>query len=134
MQLEKNKVLYYVILFIVMAIFTPVGFVILGSFYKAIEHRTITNIIVWIIVMCICYYIYYGLHWLFKIIFKRKKINKPKIFDVWAIVFGSTIVTIICWLIDEDGYLFVDIVWGVATLIGLGQFVVPLFIKKIKKG
>ena len=134
MQLEKNKILYYVILFVAMSIFTSIGFVILGSFYKAIEHKTITNIIVWIIVMCICYYIYYGLHWLFKIIFKRKKINKPKIFDVWAIVFGSTIVTIICWLIDEDGYLFVDIVWGVATLIGLGQFVVPLFIKKIKKG
>lgn len=134
MQLEKNKILYYVILFVAMSIFTSIGFVILGSFYKAIEHKTITNIIVWIIVMCICYYIYYGLHWLFKIIFKRKKINKPKIFDVWAIVFGSTVITIICWLIDEDGYLFVDIVWGVATLIGLGQFVVPLFIKKIKKG
>lgn len=134
MQLEKNKILYYVILFVAMSIFTPIGFVILGSFYKAIEHRTITNVIVWITVMCICYYIYYGLYWLFKIIFKNKKINKPKIFDVWAIVFGSTVITIICWLIDEDGYLFVDIVWGVATLIGLGQFVVPLFIKKIKKG
>ena len=133
MQLEKNKILYYVILFVIMSIFTPIGFLTLGSFYKAVEHRTITNIIVWIIVMCICYYIYYGMYWLFKIIFKRKKINKPKIFDVWAIVFGSTIVTIICWFIDEDGYLFVDIVWCAATFIGLGQFFVPLFKKNIKK-
>lgn len=133
MQLEKNKVIYYVILFVAMLIFTPIGFLTLGTFYKALEHRTITNIIVWIIVMCICYYIYYGMYWLFKIIFKRKKINKPKIFDIWAIVFGTTIVSVICWMIDEDGYLFIDMIGGIATFIGLGQFVVPKFIKNIKK-
>lgn len=118
MQQGKNNVLSIIISSFITAILTFVCFVLLGIFYTANEHSIGTNIFVWIITVVVAYFIYYGLHWLIKIIFK--KIPSPKLYNMWAIVSGLTIITLFCLFRSEstDDYLYVEIMGLISGVVG----------------
>ena len=118
MQQEKNNVLSIIVSSVSTAILTFICFVLLGTFYTATEHSIGTNIFVWIITVVVAYFIYYGFHWLVKIIFK--KISSPKLYNMWAIISVLIFITLVCLFRSEnvDDYLYVEIMGLISGVAG----------------
>ena len=125
-QQEKTNIVTIIVSCISTALITFICFIALGSFYSAINHRVGLNIFVWIITISISYFIYYGLHWLAKLI--NKKICAPKLLNVWAVLSGLVIVTIVCLFRSEniDDYLYVEIMGLISGIIAFFQIIYSL--------
>lgn len=123
MQQGKNNILSIIISSFITAILTFICFVLLGSFYTASEHSIGTNIFVWIITVVVAYFIYYGFHWLMKIIFR--KISPPKLYNMWAIISGLAFITLLCLFRSEgtDDYLYVEIMGLISGIVGMLEII-----------
>lgn len=130
MQQEKNSVLAIVVSSIITIILTFICYVVLGTFYTANNHSIGMNIFVWIITSIVAYFIYYGLHWLIKVIFK--KISSPKLYNIWAIISGLAFITLICLFRAEntDDYLYVEIMGLISGVVGTLEIIHSIRLKK----
>ncbi len=128
MRQEKSKLICKEIISIVSTIlFSIVFFVVLGTFYKAIEHPLAINIIVWIITILAAYYFYYGIYWLVKLC--ARKISSPNLFDGWSIFAGILSVLVVCLFnaVEPDDYLYVEIMGWISGAVGTLQLLFTFF-------
>lgn len=127
MQREKIKAIICKILFyFTVAILTCVLFVLLGCFYKAIEHSIGLNIIVWSATIFLAHSLVYLVRFLFNLI-RKHKIKHPFI-DWISFAVGTSIVTAICLLNSTsfDDYLYVSIMGSFSGVLAIIQTIVSL--------
>lgn len=133
MQQEKNKInkVPFILSILTTIILTPILFVILGSFYVALEHPIGLNVLIWVIIDILAYTIFYVV---FLIIKKAKKETAPKFYNGWALLSGLLTITIICFITsyNVDDYLFVEVMGLLSGLYALFQIIYEIIIKKKK--
>jgi amino acid transporter len=133
MQQEKNKIstVSFILSIISTTILTPILFVLLGSFYVALEHPIGLNIFVWILIDILSYLIFYVI---FLIIKKSKKEKAPKFYNGWALLSGLLVITIICFFTSYniDDYLYVEVMAAVSGLYAMFQIIYEVIIKRKK--
>ena len=133
MQQEKNNKnkLSFILSLISTALITPILFVILGSFYVALEHPIGLNIFLWVLLDILAYSIFYIVY---LIIRKSRKQNAPKFYNGWALLSGLLSITIICFITSYniDDYLFVEVMGAISGLYALFQIIYEIFIKRKK--
>lgn len=132
MRLARNSFLKRFIAIVSTSILTIVYFVVLGTFYKAIEHKVLINILVWLATIFGAYYTYYSIYWIFKIFIKI--LTKPLCFDGWSILAGLIVITIIC-LLDSNSlneFLYVEIMSGISGIVATLQIIYSVFLKQKK--
>lgn len=133
MQPERNSFWKRLIAIASTSILTIVYFVVLGTFYKAVEHKLLTNVLVWLITIFVAYYSYYLVYWIFKIFIK--KLSKPFVFDGWSVFAGLFVVTIFC-LIDSlslNDYLYIEVMAGISGIVATLQIIYSAFLKLKKR-
>ena len=133
MQLVRNSFWKRLIAITSTSVLTIVYFVILGTFYKTVEHKLLVNVLVWLITIFIAYYSYYSVYWIFK--FFIKKLSKPIAFDGWSVFAGLFVVTIVC-LIDSfslNDYLYIEVMAGISGIVSTLQIIYSLFLTLKKR-
>jgi hypothetical protein len=130
MQQEKNKFFKFILPIIYTCILTFVCFLILGTFYRAVEQSVGLNILAWASTVIAAYYLYFLTALLLSRIFK--KFDKPKIYNGWAILSGLFLITVICLFNSSeiDDYLFVEIMGLISGIFGTFQIIFELVLKK----
>ena len=134
MQREKSKITFGDIFFYVcVALVTCVFFVLLGLFYKAIEHSIGLNILVWLITIILAHSFVYILRWLFNLI-RKKKIRHSYI-DFKSLASGAASVAIICLFGAKslDDYLYLSIMAGISGIVATIEGVLYFRKKKAKQ-
>ncbi len=132
MQQERNNNIKTIIVSsVVVSFFSFIFFVLLGTFYKATDHTVGLNVVVWSLTIFTAYYFYYGIHWIFTLLFK--KVSKPQLINSWAIVCGFITIAVVCLFNSSsvDDYLYVEIMSGISGVVSIGQILYSvLSIKK----
>ncbi|MBQ8320361.1 MAG: hypothetical protein IJX81_05720 [Clostridia bacterium] len=122
MQREKIKATICKILFyFTVTILTCVLFVLLGSFYIAVEHSIGLNIIVWSATIFLAHSLVYLIRFLFNLI-RKHKIKHPFI-DWISLSVGAGVVAIICLALSTsvEDYLYVSVMGGFSGVLAIIQ-------------
>ena len=124
---------YIIISCVATSILSFVCFVILGTFYKAINHSVGLNVIVWILTVILGYMIYYGFHWLIKLFFKSA--FTPKLYNIRAILSGLVTLTLVCLFTSQnsDEYLFLEVMGTISSVAAIFELVYSIRFKKKKE-
>lgn len=127
MQREKSKELICKVIFYISVVaVTCVFFILLGAFYKAIDHSIGLNIVVWVATIVLAHSFVYLIRWLFNLIRKRK-INHAYI-DGISFACGSGIVAIICVFSTKniDDYLYTTIMGSISGIVATIQIILAI--------
>ena len=107
-------------------------FVLLGFFYKAIEHSIGLNILVWLITIILAHSFVYILRWLFNLI--RKKKIRCSYIDFKSLAIGAASLAIVCLFGAKslDDYLYLVIMTGISGIVATIEIILRLKEKKTK--
>lgn len=106
-----------------------------GSIYNAKDHVILINILFWIGVITISYFVILAADFFFYLLFKSKNYPKPLLFDGFSIFAGYLGILIFCLAIikDPNESLFVNVTTGTITgVCGVIQLFIELH-KKVNK-
>ena len=127
MQWEKSKELICKVIFYISVAGSTCGFfILLGAFYKAIDHSIGLNIVVWVSTIVLSHSFVYLIRWLFNLFRKRKIIHAY--IDGISFACGSGIVAIICAFSTKniDDYLYTTVMGSISAIASTIQIILAI--------
>ena len=126
----KQLIRYYLLSSIITGLLSLINYIILGTFYIAINHTILVNIIVWTTTVIISFSIYYFIYYL--IVRKKKKFGP--ILNGYAIASGCLSILLACLAMSYtlNDYLYVEVMGYLTGISALPQIIIDT-INHIKK-
>ncbi|MDD4154737.1 MAG: hypothetical protein PHT30_04960 [Bacilli bacterium] len=124
----KSLIGYYVISSAICFVLTFPAFVILGTFYVAIENTILVNILVWLLTIIISFAAFFIPYYLITRFVKKLRKRQGPFINGWAIAAGYLTILIVCLAnsYQLNDYLFVEISGSMSGIVGLIQLIVDL--------